>query len=118
MLHSALNRKDVETHNVPPWMTPAACGALVPFLIVHWRTSSVPVVKKLPRFNICLIVTIILGSADFVPSVLHSSAASSSVSNRVNRSSKDTERGIIGSPVACSFTHSAILGRCLFFWRM
>ena len=27
------------------WMTPAACGALVPFLMVHARTSSGPQVK-------------------------------------------------------------------------
>ena len=31
------------------WMTPAACGALVPLRMVHWRTSSGPVVKKLPN---------------------------------------------------------------------
>lgn len=103
---------------LPPWITPAAWGALVPFLIVHWRTSSTPVVKKLPRFNICLIVTIIFGKADFVPSFLHSSSASASVSNLVSRSSKQIDNGMIGSPVACSLTHSAIFGRCLFFWRI
>ena len=99
-------------------MTPAACGALVPFLSVHCLTSSVPVVKKLPRFIICLMVVMILGKADLVASFLHSSSASASVSNRVNRSSKETDSGMMGSPDACSLIHSAILGRCLFFCLM
>ena len=99
-------------------MTPAACGAFVPFLIVHCLTSSVPVVKKLARFKLCLIVVMIFGSADLVLNFLHSSSASASVSKRESRSSKQTDKGMIGSPVACSLTHSAILGRCLFFCRM
>ena len=100
------------------WMTPAACGALVPFRIVHCRTSSVPVVKKLPRLSIWRIVVTTLGRADFVPSFLHSSSASASLSNCVSRSSNDIDIGMIVSPDACSLTHSATFGRYLFFCRM
>ncbi len=50
--------------------------------MVHCLTSSVPVVKKLPRSNIVLMVVMTFGSADFVPSFSHSSAASASFSNR------------------------------------
>ena len=80
-------------------MTPAAEGAFVSFLIVHCLTSSVPVVKKLINSKLVRIVVMIFGRELFVPSFLHSSAASSSLM-AASLSSRATEMGIMGSPAA------------------
>ena len=77
-----------------------------------------PVVKNEPNFSAERMVVMILGRADFVPRVLHSSAAASSVSKRVRRSSKDMDMGMMGSPGECSLIQPLTAGRCLFFWRM
>lgn len=99
-------------------MTPAACGAFMFTLIVHCRTSSVPVVKKLMSPSAFLIVTITFGRIDLVPNFLHSSSTSASVSKPVSRSSNETEIGMIGSPGEFVCIQLAILARCLFFCRM
>jgi len=106
---------ETRSNNLPPWMTPAACGALVLDLIVHCRTSSVPVVKNPIKFNAFRIVTTHFGRIDLVPSFLHSSSTSASVAKFVRRCSNETEMGIIGSPGECSLIHPATAGRYLFF---
>jgi hypothetical protein len=103
--------------HTPVWMTPAAWGALVPMRMVHCRTSSAPVVKKLPRASALRMARMICGKRDFVPSFSHSAATSASVPMRVRRSSKQTEMGMMGSPGECSLTQALILARCLFFCR-
>jgi len=43
--HSSALITTVQEKVVTDWITPAAWGALVPFLMVHARTSSAPAVK-------------------------------------------------------------------------
>ena len=101
------------------WMTPAACGAFVPFRMVHARTSSGPQVKY--RIN-CRQVQVTamsvkqasqrsskLTSSEIYPAcvilpnalvepMFFSSSAFSSADKGARRSSSATEKGMSGSP--------------------
>lgn len=94
------------------WMTPAACGALVPFRMVQARTSSGPAVKYRMRSRPSYPAFVILPSAPVTlsPNVLSSSASASGEPRARRRSSRATEKGINKSPGLFLSIHSLIFG--------